>query len=358
MCPLVLGQPRVDLVHKRYPSLVRPDGAEEHIRQLDQESGGQEDNSLEILSSLPGSLRLTVHQFENGGEHVLKTTGGDDVLRHLVMGRLLVFPDGLDKLEVVGVNPGLGEADDALGDGGREEKGLALDLASWGQELNNLLQLLLETNVQHAISLIQDKGGAVGSIDTAAGVGQDIVETTRSGNEKMATPSPHILKHLPLPGAANSSLHNDTSVLGQLLSLLGNLLGQFSGGRHDDGTDIVSPSIAVSSAARETGVLFEDPLEHWYEEGQCLASTGLCLSNPIEKKNSQQTFRKQPGRSLADYDLHVLALEGSVDGRALDIGHVLIAEILCDRTDNGIVDAQLLEVGELGDGSRRLLGCL
>ena len=45
--------------------------------------------------------------------------------------------------------------------------------------------------------------------------------------------------------------------------------------------------------------------------------------------------------------LHVLSGESSVDGHPLDVGHVLVAEVIGNRVDNAVVDTEFCEAGKL-----------
>lgn len=96
----------------------------------------------------------------------------------------------------------------------------------------------------------------------------------------MASFTLSLLEHEPLLCASDGSLDNDASPRGDFLGFDGNLLGQFSRGRNDNGPDVVGPGALVASDPfAELWVVLDDTLDDGDEETQRLTSTSLCLCN-------------------------------------------------------------------------------
>jgi hypothetical protein len=187
---------------------------EQLASQLNQSSGVEVDNSLQRHGTrgFPDRCIFTLQKLEKGGEDLRPTGDGNDMLRNLVVGKRLVLGDGLDKLEVVGSDHVAGQADDTVGNCGRNEHGLANLLFGFGKALDDFVELSLEADIEHSVGLIQDQSSQVGGINAAAGVLEKIVQTTRSSDKKMATISTSLVKHAALVSATNSTLDDETSV--------------------------------------------------------------------------------------------------------------------------------------------------
>jgi hypothetical protein len=153
-----------------------------------------------------------------------------------------------------------------------------------------------------------------------------------------------LLEHLALHGTTDSNLHNETGTAGELPCLNGNLFREFTGGRDDDGPDIVGLCALVSTnLLAELGIGCDDALDDGNEETKGFTSTSLCL---------RDTAFDQLVYSFAKIDdvLHVDATEGLVDGPLLHIRHSLNLHLLGDGVDDvGVHEAT---GSELCEGSR------
>jgi hypothetical protein len=105
----------------------------------------------------------------------------------------------------------------------------------------------------------------------------------------MAALALNLLQASALLSTTNSSLHNETGVGCNLHRLSSDLLGQFAGGRDDEGANIGAAGSGTATASfaslNECGIV-EDVLHSWDEEGKRLASSGLCLGQTEPKEKS------------------------------------------------------------------------
>src|SRR4051812_11965420 len=89
-----------------------------------------------------------------------------------------------------------------------------------------------------------------------------------------------LLKHGPLHGSTHGRLHYDARVGDDFLGLDGNLLGQLSCWRDDDGPDVAWLCALVATGPfGESGVILDDSLDDGNEETEGFAGAGLCLSD-------------------------------------------------------------------------------
>lgn len=169
---LVLAESRLHNKGWNGISVVARSLESEFSSKLNQGCGVQVNDCLEgsgfgVLLERSG---LTVDELEQGREDIVPRRDGNDVLRNLVVGEGIILGDGLDKFEVLGADHGASQADNIIGNGGRHEHGLANLLIGLGEVADDLIQLPLETDIEHTISLIQDKGGQVRGIDAASAI--------------------------------------------------------------------------------------------------------------------------------------------------------------------------------------------
>lgn len=237
------------------------------------------DNGLERagIGVLKGLGSLTVNQLKERGEDVGPPRDRDDVLRDLVMSQGLVLGDGLDEFKIVGADHGTGQADDRVGDGSGNKHSLADLFAGVGEVALDLIELPLKAGIKHSVGLVKDQSRQVGGPNVASGVLEQIVETARGGNQKVAALSAGLMKHLTLISAADSALDNETSVGGQPASLDSNLLSEFSSGRQDNATDIIRLGLASGTPVGECRILVDHSLQQRQEEGKRLSGTSLGL---------------------------------------------------------------------------------
>ena len=96
----------------------------------------------------------------------------------------------------------------------------------------------------------------------------------------MAAFTQGLLKHGPLLRAAHGNLHHNAGIGDDFLSLNGNLLGQLSCWRDDDGLDIACRGALVAAwLLAESGVLLDDSLDNGNEEAEGFTGAGFRLRN-------------------------------------------------------------------------------
>lgn len=256
----------------------------------------QEDDGLErkSIGVGPGLVDGLLYELKHGRVDVLEALAGNDVLGDTVVGQDLVGLDGLHELEVVLVDVASGETNNILGDGGREKQSLAGKNLAIGKVVDDLAELLVETNFEHSIGLVENKGLESGGIDAASAVGKQIVQAAGGANKDMAALLAGLVQHLPLLGTTNGSLDDDTGSLDQLTGLLSDLLCKLAGWRDDDGADVIRTSSTATKPVGERGILGDDLLDHGDEETKRLASSGLGLSD-TEKVHVSNGWRGRNG---------------------------------------------------------------
>jgi hypothetical protein len=241
--------------------------------------GGVEvDDGLEgALAGSPGLLRLLGDELVEGRHDVLETGDGNLLLGNTGVCGLLLFVDALGEVEA-GAECAADKLDDIAGNGCREHEVLALDLLWVGQVLLDLVDLLGETVIEQTISLVHDQSVESGGLDAGVWVRENIEKTSGSTDEDVAALALGLLQHLALHGSSNGGLDNKAGVLSELLGLDGDLLGELTGGRDDDGPDVVGPGALVAAdLLAELGVACDDALDNGNEETECLSGTGLSL---------------------------------------------------------------------------------
>lgn len=158
-----------------------------------------------------------------------------------------------------------------------------------------------------------------------------------------------LLEHLALHSSTNSCLHNETSVLSDLLRLNSDLLCEFTSWRNDDGPDIVGLcALVTTDPFAELGVGCNNALDDGDKETKCFASTSFCLCD---------TFFLSADRTQLNIDsfLHVHAAQGLIDSPLLDVGHSLDLHLLGDGIDDvGVYQSTGRELCECS--SRSLFG--
>lgn len=265
-------------------------GPAEAATELIEDGGGESDlgGGVEVHDSLEGAgsalgglLLLLQDQLIERGHDVLEASNQDLLLGDTGVCGLLLLVDALGEVEA-GAEGAADKVDDVAGNGGREHEVLALDLFRIGEVGPDLVDLLGEAVVEQTVSLVHDESVEVGCLDARVGIGEDVEETAGGSNEDVATLALGLLQHHTLLCAANSSLDDQASVLGDLLGLDGDLLGELTGGRDDDGPDIVCfGALVATGLLAELGVARDDALNDGNEETKCLAGTGLCLCDAV-----------------------------------------------------------------------------
>jgi hypothetical protein len=243
----------------------------------------QVDNGLKgTLAAGHSLLRLLGDELVESRHNVLETGNRDLPLGNTGVCGLFLLIDTLGEVEA-GAECAADKVDNIAGNGGREHEVLALDLLWIRQVLLDFVNLLGETVVEQAISLVHDQSVQGGGLDAGVGVGQDIEETSRSTDEDVAALALGLLEHLALHGSSNGSLDDQTGVLGDLLRLDGDLLSELTGGGDDDGPDIVGlGALVAANLLAEPGVACDDALDNRDKETECFTGTGLGLCNAAQ----------------------------------------------------------------------------
>jgi len=180
----------------------------------------------------------------------------DVVLRDTLKSEMLLLDEDL-----LGVaHEVLSQGQDLVGHGSREQSNLNVS----GQELEDVLNLLLETAREHLIGLVHDEDTQVVRLEDVSL--HHIVDTAGRTNDDVNT-ALQLLDVLLDTGATNASVNVDARVLTDGLDDEGNLHRELTGRRNDE-------------ALNERGRTVDD-LESGDGEGTRLTSTGLGLSNGV-----------------------------------------------------------------------------
>merc|ERR550519_881100 len=172
---------------------------------------------------------------------------------------------------VLGLEVG-GEESDVLG---RVVVGF---LVGDGHVLKDLLDVGLETHVNHTICLVKDDVGT--SAEHKIAVLQHINETT-GGSDDNFTTQPQF-EALLLPGQTSNDSHRpDAERTSKFDSFLLNLLGQFTSGRHDDG---VGALVSLLHAGDFRQAL--DPDQQRKKEGASFTRTCLSHTDDVSVEES------------------------------------------------------------------------
>lgn len=215
---------------------------------VDLPSGVAEDDGLSNGDSLV--------QVAEGVELPVLLVDGDVELLDTFQGQLITLdqnPDGV-------THELLGDLEDVLWHGGGQED----DLCVLGQELEDLVHLVLETTRQHLVSLVKaehlevvsSEGASVDHVvDSSWGTDDDLAAVLELG---------HVLSDV---GTSNAGVAVDLHVVAQRNDDLLDLLGEFTSGGEDEGLDVL--------------VGWVDALKNGNGEGGSLSGTGLSLGNDV-----------------------------------------------------------------------------
>jgi hypothetical protein len=347
---LCLGELGVDLIRTQ---AAEGRVALEAAAELVEDGCGEGDlgGAVEVHDGLEGAglagLRgcvLAQDELVERWHDVLEAVDVDKLLGHPLMRGLLVFVDALGEVEA-GAERLAHKVDDVAGHGGGEHEVLALRQLGVGQVRPDLVNLLGEAVVEQAVGLVHDQGVQVGGLDARVRVGEDVVEAAGRADHYVAALALRLLEHGSLHGAAYGRLHDDAGARRDLLGLDGDLLCQFSGGRDDDGADVVGPGLLVSARLlAELGVSLHDPLDDGDEEAERLAGTCLRL---------RDATCCQLGICICRLvSLHVSPEQCLVDGPRLHVRHGRKPHLLRDGVDDVRVHQSASgQVGELCDWS-------
>ena len=277
---LVLGELRLDREGRDPHQVVAPPLEAELAAELNERGGVEVDNGLERLqaSILSGLGGFAVDELEQTGEDVAPRGNGHDVLRHSVVGKRLVFGNGLHEFEVLRSDHGACQADDIVGDGGGDQHGLANLFILVREATRDISQLLLEADVQHTVGLVEHESSQVRGLNAAGRVLQQIVEATRGGNHEVAALALRLAEHGTLVGSSDGRLNDKSGVSHEALGFSGDLFGEFASRGQDDASNVVGARGTHRSSRGQRRIFFNHALEHRQEEGKRFTGTGLGLS--------------------------------------------------------------------------------
>lgn len=288
-----------------------------------------------------------LHQLQQRGEEILESRHGNNVLGHSLVCRSFVRVDGLHELEVARIDVCPRQCNYILGDGCREEKGLARLLSAVRQHAHDLFQLSLEADIEHSISLVKAQSGQVRSVDATVVIGQKIVETARGANQQVAALDLGLAQHHRLVHPTDGRLDDNAGVAAKLAGFLTNLFSQLSSWRDDDGADVIGTGLVLARSGCEARVCLDDSLDGRDEEAKGLASSGPGLGDAAGEVTVSSASREIEEAPLLD--VHILPLQGGVDAHGLDIGHDLIFHTLNDGADEVLMHAERRQVRKAGD---------
>lgn len=205
-------------------------------------------------------------QVEKNLDLPLLLVDSDVVLRDTLKSKMLLLDEDL-----LGVaHEMLRQGQDLVGHGSREKGNLDVS----GQELEDVLNLLLETAREHLIGLVHDEDTEVVRLEDVSL--HHIVDTAGRTNDDMNT-TLQLLDVLLDTGATDASVNEDTRVLTDGLDNESNLHGELTSRRNDE-------------TLNERGRTVDD-LESGDGEGTCLTGTRLGLSNGVMTlDNGQDTL--------------------------------------------------------------------
>ena len=219
---------------------------------------------------------MSVEDIEEDGAlvHVLDVL---DLLGDVLRGR----SDTSDGQENVVLQEVAGEHLNVAWEGGTEHKGLSV-LDVWHiLTLDNAANLWLETHVQHAISLIEDKVLDIAKGDAATL--DQINETTWSGDKEIAS-ALHLAELGTDIGSSVDDTWLDPGSVGKLAGLLVNLGDQLTGWSQDEGgwVSLALATEVLSGTGWNSGWAVDESLgQDWEEETSSLSRTSLGTSHKI-----------------------------------------------------------------------------
>jgi hypothetical protein len=266
--------------------VARPGAATELVEdggsECDLGCGVEVEDSLEGAgTTVSGGILLPEDQLVESRHDVLEASNVNLLLGNTGVGGLLLLVDALGEVEAR-TEGAADKIDHVAGNSGREHEVLALDLGRIGEVSPDLVDLLGETVVQKAISLVHDHGVQVGGLDAGVWVGKDVEKTSGSTDENVAALALCLLQHHALLGSSDGGLDDEAGVDGDLLGLYANLLSKLARRRDNDGPDVVRlSSLVAAGLLAELGVACDDALDDGDKESEGFTGTSLCLGDTV-----------------------------------------------------------------------------
>ena len=311
----------------------------------------------------PGRRALGAREDDGASAPLGLEDPGDDL--HLVH-RVGAVNDLLDRLDghalvarVLGADVGrsghvtASQGDHGPGHGGAEEHCVPVG-AGAGQDLLHVRQ---EAQVQHLVGLVQDDGGDVSQVQHAAL--HEVDEAAGRAHDDLG--SPLEVLDLGLVGAPTVDLNDAHGALGgRRGQLLGDLLGQLTGGQDDQGLGAAGGGILVPALLPGA----QGVHEQGDAEAQGLAGAGLGLTDDVlalqGHRQGEGLDGEGVGDSLGGQGLADLRLDAEVgEGLAAQVGlGALVGDVGSGLVQDGGVGAGRLDdpgrggrgVGALDDG--------
>ena len=243
---------------------------------VDQEIRQRIGHALGLDEDESKATSVGVEDIEKDGAlvHVLDVL---DLLGNVLRGR----SDTSDGQEDVVLQEVAGEHLDVAREGGTEHEGLSV-LDVWHiLTLDNAANLWLETHVQHAISLIEDKVLDVAEGDAATL--DQIDETTRGSDKKIAS-ALHLAELGTDIGSTVDNTWLDPGSVGKLAGLLVNLGDQLAGWSQYEGGWVsfaLATKVLSGTGWNSRWAVDESLGQDWEEETSSLSGTSLGTSHKI-----------------------------------------------------------------------------
>ena len=246
-----------------------------------------------------------------------------DLLSDVLGGRT----DTTDRKEDVVLQEIAGEHLNVAGEGGRKHESLATSSRGHILALNNAANLRLETHVQHAIGLVENK--VLDVLERNAATLDQVDETTGGSNEKIAA-TLDLAKLGADIGTTVDNARADPRAVGELAGLVEDLGDQLTGGSQNQrgGVSLALTSVAVTASllsGGSDGTSLEGLGEDGEQETTSLTRTSLGTSHQVTTSHD---------------DGNGVFLDGSGDlvTGQLDVAQQVLVERRVGKAGNGLGD--------------------
>ncbi len=245
------------------------------LQPVDLASGVTVDNGLGNSQSLV--------QIAESFELPFFSVHSDVELLDTFQGQLVLLDENTDRF----AHEAIRDLEDIQGHGGREKANLDL----FGEELENVVDLLLETTRKHLIGLIQEE--LFHAVQSESTSGDHIVDTTRGSNNDMNT----LLEGTDIVtdgGTSNAGMDLDVHVVSKSQDNLLNLASQLTGRGQDKGLAFLDCLVDNGKATNSKGSGFT--LRENEKENK--VRTKLILEKEVDTPlQRQESRRKRKGLS-------------------------------------------------------------
>lgn len=240
-------------------------GTKDVVEQSGVAGGAAEDDGFEL-----GVDFLLCHEVGvQDGKGVGDGGDGDGGLGDSVDGRGLIGVDGGNAVVLLVEDQGQ-ELLNLVWDGSREAHALPASSLLLGDLLQDSLDGGGKPLVEHAVCLVKDHAAELGEFVSGFFFGEVVDEAAGGGDEDGGFAIEEPPKERVLGGAAYGNVALER-LSGELVTLIGNLLGQLAGGGEDE--DCNELALQVWGG--------HDVLEGGEQESDCLASSGLGLYEAV-----------------------------------------------------------------------------